>query len=124
MPREPSEGERGMMFHLGVLKIPFAREIEFAPPRLFRADFIISRGDGARLIVEVQGGSWSRGRHARGGGMAEDGEKSAHAAIAGFFWMAVTTEQACSGEAAEWVQRWLNRSFSGCGQNDTAKSDK
>ena len=103
---EPSEIESALMFHLDALKIPYVREVRFHPPRLFRADFIITRGDGARLMVELQGGAYSGGAHGRGKQMQSDGEKSALAAIDGYFLMTPTGEQARSGAAAGWIQEW------------------
>ena len=107
MARKESPGEKALERHLNSCKVGYQREVRFSPPRMFRADFIITRKDGARLIVEVQGGAWSRGRHGRGKGMQDDGEKSALAAIAGFQLMSLTTEQVTAGKAVAWILEWL-----------------
>lgn len=57
------------------------RELRFAPPRRWRFDFA---HEGAKVAIEIQGGVWSRGRHARGAGMAKDYEKANAAVAAGW----------------------------------------
>lgn len=74
-----------------------------APGRKHRADFKVSRD----LLVEVDGGSWSGGRHTRGKGFADDCEKASLAAIAGYRVIHCTTEQVDSEACAEWVQEAL-----------------
>ena len=52
--------------------------------------------------------------------MQSDGNKSALAAIDGYFWMAITGEQARSGKAgAGWIQEWI-----AAGKNDTRESEE
>ena len=101
------ELENLLQTHLRAHKIPFAREVRFARPRLFRADFIIERQDGQKLIVEVQGGVWTKtSYHGSGRGMTADCEKSALAAIKGYQWMAVTGGQVRNGQAVAWIIEW------------------
>jgi very-short-patch-repair endonuclease len=59
-----------------------ARQYLFAQPRRkFRADFAWP----ARLVyVEIDGGTWSRGRHVRGAGFARDCEKLNLATVLGW----------------------------------------
>ena len=45
------------------------REYRFAPPRRWRADFAWPQ---ARLLVEIEGGLWKRGRHLTPQGFAAD----------------------------------------------------
>ena len=103
-----SELQEALEFQLNALRIPFEREVEFCKPRKFRADFILTREDGRKLIVEVQGGVWVGGRHSRGGGMESDGEKSALAAIGGYQLMNVTGNHVKKGKAVDWVKTWWN----------------
>lgn len=43
------------------------REFRFAVPRRFRADFRFGK-----VLVEIEGGEWTRGRHTRGRGFTAD----------------------------------------------------
>lgn len=59
--------------------IDLVSQYRFAPPRRFRADFCAVD---ERIIIEVQGGIWSRRRmgHSTGAGIQRDCEKFAIAA--------------------------------------------
>lgn len=59
------------------------REFVFAPPRKFRCDFFYKR---AGLIIELEGGVWTRGKsgHNSGTGIERDCEKSRHASLHGY----------------------------------------
>jgi hypothetical protein len=105
---------------LRMLKIPHQREYRFAPPRKFRADFLITEqqrdlGGGwrettpAMLLIEVDGGAWVNGRHSRGGGVEADAEKSALAAIHGYRMMRCTPAQVESGECVAWIEAAMKR---------------
>ena len=48
------------------------REVRFAPPRRFRFDFAFPE---QRVAVELDGGTWTRGRHVTGAGFEKDCEK-------------------------------------------------
>lgn len=61
-------------------------EYRFAPPRRFRADFALIE---QRVMIEVDGGVWTRGRHTRGAGYVRDAEKRNLAASMG--WLVFTT---------------------------------
>ena len=56
-------------------------EFKFCPSRKWRADFAIPSH---RLLVEIEGGVWSGGRHTRGSGFIGDMEKYNMAAILGY----------------------------------------
>lgn len=58
-----------------------AREYRFAPPRRWRADFA---WPAHRVMVEIEGGTHSNGRHVRGYGYASDIEKYNAATLAGW----------------------------------------
>ncbi len=49
--------------HLRACKIGFEQEYKFHPKRKWRADFLII---GTKILIEVEGGIWSGGRHTRG----------------------------------------------------------
>lgn len=72
--------------------------------RLFKADFYWPEFG---LIVEVDGGTWSGGRHTRGEGYERDCEKLALAAINGQRILKVTSRQVQSGVALQWIGAML-----------------
>jgi very-short-patch-repair endonuclease len=57
------------------------KEYQFDPTRRWRADLAYPE---LHLLIEVEGGRWTRGRHTRGGGFANDIEKYNKAASLGF----------------------------------------
>ncbi|MES2464463.1 MAG: DUF559 domain-containing protein [Armatimonadota bacterium] len=84
LPKAPStlEGEFLHALRLFGQDLPQAvPEFVFAPPRKFRADFCYTD---ARLLVELEGGVWSGGKHGRGSGIQKDCEKANHAAMHGY----------------------------------------
>lgn len=83
----------------------YVREYRFAPPRKFRADFAYVE---ARLLLEVEGGIYSNGRHTRGSGFAADCEKYNLATLLGFKVLRFTAEMIQSGGAVEAITRALN----------------
>ena len=80
------------------------REYEFAKDlgRKWRADFCWPN---RKLIVEVEGGTWVRGRHARGKGMQEDMDKYNAAARLGYMVLRFTTEDVTRGRAIADIKR-------------------
>jgi very-short-patch-repair endonuclease len=74
------------------------------PGRRFRFDFAWP----ARLLaVEVDGGTWTGGRHTRGKGYEGDCEKANEAICLGWRVLRVTTAQVSSGQALAWIERLL-----------------
>ena len=63
-------------------------QVRFAPPRKWRADFVV----GKRVIVEIDGGVYSGGRHTTGAGFTKDCEKLNAAAELGYSVLRFTTE--------------------------------
>lgn len=57
------------------------------------------------LAVEVEGGTWSRGRHVSGAGYAKDCEKYNAAQMAGWIVLRYTSGMVTSGEAALDVEK-------------------
>lgn len=96
--------EAAMALHLRAAGIAFEREFRFHDKRAWRFDFALPA---ARLAIEVQGGVFSGGRHARGAGITDECEKFAAAVIAGWRVMPVTGAQVRSGEAIQWVKQAL-----------------
>ncbi len=56
-------------------------EYKFHPTRKWRADYAIPS---AKLLIEIDGGAWSGGRHTRGAGFVKDMEKLNAAACLGY----------------------------------------
>lgn len=77
-------------------------EHRFHVTRRWRFDFA---WPAERLALEVDGATWSGGRHTRGAGYAEDCRKFAEAAILGWRVIRATSDHVRSGEALEWVER-------------------
>jgi len=90
--------------HLKAEKLIYVKELRFHPVRMWRADFAFPT---ARLLLEVDGATWTGGRHTRGDGYAKDCEKGAEAAALGWRTIHVTADQVKSGLALGWVKRAL-----------------
>lgn len=87
-------------FQLRVSGIEHEREYRFAPPRRWRADFRIRD-----VLVEVEGGAWSGGRHVRGAGFEADCEKYCEAVVLGYRVLRVTPAMVDDGRALDYVLR-------------------
>ena len=61
------------------------------------------------LAVEVHGGTWTGGRHTRGGGFTRDREKMNEAALLGWRVLEVTTDHVRSGQALSWVEQAIGQ---------------
>jgi hypothetical protein len=90
---------------LAGLPLP-TREYRFWPRRRFAFD--VAWPD-RQFAVEIDGGVWTQGRHTRGKGYTKDCAKLAEATIRGWSVIRVTTDQVTSGQAVEWVRRFLER---------------
>jgi len=85
------------------LRIAFEREFVL-PGRKYRFDFAFPE---AGLLVEVQGGTWTKGAHSSGVGIERDTEKAAHAVTQGWRVMPVTGGQVKKGKAVQWITQAL-----------------
>lgn len=97
-----SIGESLLANQLRILKISFEQEYKFHPKRKWRADFHIV---GKNILIEVEGGIWSNGRHTRGKGYIADMEKYNSAQELGYLVFRYSTEQVKSGKAIEEIRR-------------------
>jgi very-short-patch-repair endonuclease len=79
-------------------------EVRVIPNRRFRFDFC---WPALKIALEVDGATWTGGRHSRGAGIARDCEKVCEAAIAGWTCIRVTTQQVENGQAIGWLERLL-----------------
>lgn len=78
----PSDLERSYFFQLRAARLsPPELEYRFHPTRRWRFDFA---WPDLLLAAELEGGTWSSGRHTRGPGFEKDAEKQCEAAILGW----------------------------------------
>lgn len=95
--------EDNLAFQIKTLKLPTpVRELRFAPPRRWRLDFAWPERMAA---VEVDGGTWTAGRHVRGKAFEADCEKHAEALLAGWSVLRVTGDMVTDGRAISLVER-------------------
>ncbi|WP_312209980.1 DUF559 domain-containing protein [Acinetobacter variabilis] len=89
---------------LKTLKIKFEQEFYFHPDRKWRADFhLIDK----KILVEIEGGIWSGGRHTRGKGYLGDMEKYNAATMMGFQVIRFSTDQVKSGHAIQQLEKMV-----------------
>ena len=75
---------------------PLQTEYRFAPPRRWRFDFA---WPDLKVALEVEGGTFTGGRHVRGRGYENDCEKYNAATLAGWKVYRVTTKMVDDGRA-------------------------
>ncbi|HAV5522845.1 DUF559 domain-containing protein [Acinetobacter baumannii] len=97
-----SKGEAMLCRQLDVMKIAYEQEFRFHPERRWKADFRI---EGYMILVEVEGGAFSNGRHTRGEGYIGDMEKYNSAAMMGFTVLRFSTEQVKAGVAIKQIEQ-------------------
>lgn len=85
------------------LPIP-VREYRFAPPRKWRADFAYPDH---RLLIEVEGGIYTRGRHNRPLGYRDDCIKYNEATLLGWSILRFTDDMIRRGTAARMIAQYL-----------------
>lgn len=84
--------------------LKYVRQFKFHDKRRWKADFAFPD---EMVLVEVQGGTWSGGRHTRGGGFHADRERCNEAQIAGWLVLEVTAGMVKDGDALEFINRAL-----------------
>lgn len=100
----PNEFEAKLARELKTLKIKFEQEFYFHPERKWRADFhLIDK----KILVEIEGGIWSGGRHTRGKGYLGDMEKYNAATMMGFQVIRFSTDQVKSGHAIQQIEKMV-----------------
>lgn len=80
------------------------REYRFAPPRRWRADFAYPS---QRLLIEVEGGMWTKSRHRTGTGYEQDCRKYNKCVIDGWRLLRFTRSMIEKGEAVEAIKTIL-----------------
>jgi very-short-patch-repair endonuclease len=101
-----SAGEETLALMLRAYEVEHEREFRFAPPRRWRADFAVPV---RRLLIEVEGGTWTGGRHTRGAGYEADLVKYNAAATAGWTVLRYSTAMVKSGEAIAQIMEYMQR---------------
>jgi len=84
--------------------IVYERELMLIPGRRFRFDFVFPAN---WLVAEIEGGTWSGGRHTRGKGFQEDCIKYNLALELGWRVLRFTSSLVTNGTAADSVERIL-----------------
>ena len=87
--------------------IQYVREFRFDAARRWRLDFALLGQKAQLFAVEVEGGTWSGGRHVRGKGFAEDCAKYNAAGLHGWTVLRVTSEMVRNGAALRLVEKAL-----------------
>ena len=82
----------------------YVREYQAIPGRRFRFDFCWVK---ERLAVEIQGGTYSRGAHARPLGIKRDYEKGNLAVQFGWKVLQFDADMVKSGQALDFTERML-----------------
>ena len=103
-----SEGEEAFALQLQARGIAsgWVREYRYLPKRRCRADFAHPM---KRILVEVEGGAWSAGRHTRGRGFEDDCEKQNAAMLLGWRIFRGTTAMAVDGRLAQVVEEAMRK---------------
>ena len=103
-----------LAWQLDAVKIPFEREVLFAKPRKWRADFVIftwhipRQTDGhLPLLIEIDGGTWSGGRHVTGSGHASDAAKRNAAVLLGYRPLTFSPAEVSDGSALATIEQAL-----------------
>ena len=84
----------------------YVREFRAIPGRKFRFDFCFRE---ARLLIEINGGTYNGGSHGRGVGINRDYEKHNLAVINNWRVLSFDTKQVKSGEALQVTEQLINQ---------------
>lgn len=103
IPVALSEGEETFMLHCNTYGLKPEREYRFCE-RKWRFDFAFPD---KKIGVEIEGGTWSHGRHTLGSGYEKDLVKYNQAATMGWRVFRFTTGMVLRGEAVDQVRASL-----------------
>ena len=84
------------------------REYRIIPGKRSRADFAWPEH---KLAVEIEGGTWSGGRHVRGAGYANDCRKYNLAVLHGWRVLRFTSEMVRDGEALDMLEQVMTGGY-------------
>src|SRR5271167_2565855 len=117
-PQPLSPGEEEFSLHCKAHNLTPEREYKFgaALGRQWRCDFAFPD---AKMLIEIEGGSWKNGRHSRGVGFEMDCVKYNTAAILGWRLYRFTTGLVSSGYAIATTRNAIR--LSGIQDDDTIR---
>lgn len=95
-----------LLQQMGLVGLKPELEYRFHPTRRWRADFAFPE---QRVLVEFEGGVYTRGRHVRGKGFEKDCEKYNTAESMGYHVLRVTRRHVESGKALQWIEECVER---------------
>jgi very-short-patch-repair endonuclease len=104
LPQGLSAGEEAFAQHCRAYGLAPEREYRFHSERKWRFDFAFPD---KKIGVEIEGGTWTSGRHSRGTGYEKDLCKYNAAVREGWKVLRFSTRMATSGEAIEEVSATL-----------------
>ena len=84
------------------------REYKFHPTRRWRLDFFWSAektNSHFSVAMEIEGGTWIKGRHVTGSGVEKDIEKYNEVTLANIVLLRATGKQVKDRRAIEWLRR-------------------
>ena len=87
-----SELEAVFALQLMTANVKFQQEYQAIPGRRYRWDFAIEPIDDTRLLIELNGGTWTKGGHSTGGGIQRDYAKANAAVCHGFRQLTFTAQ--------------------------------
>lgn len=82
----------------------YVREYQAIPGRRFRFDFAWRK---ERLLVEINGGTYSKGAHSTGTGIARDYEKIRLGQVCGWTVYPFDTKEVKNGDALSAVEKFI-----------------
>lgn len=104
---EREKWELTLAQHIEAMRLPKpVRQYQFIPGRRFRADFA---WPDLMLIVEVDGGIHTNGRHNRGTGFEKDRIRDGLALEAGWIVYRCTPDMVAKGMAVETIRKIIKR---------------
>jgi very-short-patch-repair endonuclease len=102
-----SQPEETFAYQVRLMNLPEPkREYRFYPARRWKSDFAWLY---CKLLVEIEGGVWTQGRHTRGKGYQSDIEKYNTAQLEGWTVLRFTPSMVDDGSAINQVKRFLDQ---------------
>jgi very-short-patch-repair endonuclease len=89
-----------LSLQLRAAKVDHRCEVTLIPGRKYRTDILVGK-----LAIEVDGATWTGGRHARGSGIETDCEKQNLLVALGYRPMRFTRKQVMDGRALHWIEQ-------------------